>query len=1026
MATNDKKLLTLDHIQYIKDYIDDTNGLTNQRIDTDVMNNIQTAINTAITNIRNDYDAKYAELIDSIADVRENGNADELAELNLRLDALTADANDKVSTLESLNERIIKLSNDVLAISEGIEDGSALSNGQLNDIINTALIESTTISDDMVETPNLYTSNLVALIGKFGTIKADNIDGNGIYGKTIGSNNNILGTTDPKWVINNDGSGYLAQKNIKWNNDGSGDLANNAISWDKFGNVTFGNNVKISFNNVDGADASLSQKVYERMQSYDGELQTYVERYVENNTASKDDINSINNQLSGLTTINENIEELNQLYNACNAAIEEINNSYTTDIEPLKSALNDIDTRIQQAVDDGNLELMEEFENYKTIVTSKINTFDRLYADTYASVLNLQGEIQNIQNSNLDPESITEILNTALINTTEIDNTSISSPTMLAKKIVGLVGKFGTIKASKISGTHIQGYTVSAPLEVKDADGNPVYKTTLDADGNPVYVYETVKNADGTDMLDEEGNPVYVTEYDETLNEDVPVRKKVVKDIDDAAWALKADGSGHLANGKISWDSEGQLNVSGNIGQVNGDKIGPWTLVEESDGKKYITDEERINTFGNDGSFKIGGDNGILGNDNGIQFGDGENGFSLDTNGNLTFGSGVTLSWNNVTDNNNVATKSDIPSLDDYVTKDYLNGDVFTEIGENWIKTADITCKTLDTIPDEEIDKIKIQDNTICCIGNDGKQNLIISSNNVNTELIGEILASTQEYTSNLLYVHDMSFVYLDNSINNFEYTNSTEYTNISTPEKIGYCTKNSKLSFQPCVIPYKVAQTLVNINSNSQYVNNSNWEIVDNCYINLYKYDATNDKWNHVESITLNPTSTFGGVESSNWEELTISMAVASSPSNAYVRRYKQSVSITIEEAGVYGVTISFNANSINCASNTSNNGSTIKSMQCFSTIKVEDNITNFADNYTEIGKDGIITYDGNNLLMCTRNGVEIRSKRLPNSTNFYGLKVCPKGIFVAYGDSSSKEGSWEGWKKLDLIKLKTLFVDE
>jgi hypothetical protein len=261
----------------------------------------------------------------------------------------------------------------------------------------------------------------------------------------------------------------------------------------------------------------------------------------------------------------------------------------------------------------------------------------------------------------------------------------------------------------------------------------------LDEEGNPVYVYETVKNADGTDMLDEEGNPVYVTEYDETINEDVPVRKKVVKDIDDAAWVLKADGSGHLANGKISWDSEGQLNVSGNIGQVNGDKIGPWTLVEEADGKKYITDEERINTFGSDGSFVIGGNNGISKNESNIQFGNSNNGFSIDTNGNLTFGSGVTLSWNNVTDNNNVATKSDIPSLDDYVTEEQLRGTLFTEIGDNWIKTANVICKELDTLPDANIDKINIKDNTIKCVTENGDINLKISSNPINSDFIDSL-----------------------------------------------------------------------------------------------------------------------------------------------------------------------------------------------------------------------------------------------------------------------------------------------
>lgn len=49
-------------------------------------------------------------------------------------------------------------------------------------------------------------------------------------------------------LIRMDGTGYLAQGNIRWKTDGSGSVANGALSWDKSGNVALGSGVIVGGN----------------------------------------------------------------------------------------------------------------------------------------------------------------------------------------------------------------------------------------------------------------------------------------------------------------------------------------------------------------------------------------------------------------------------------------------------------------------------------------------------------------------------------------------------------------------------------------------------------------------------------------------------------------------------------------------------------------------------------------------------------------------------------------------------------
>ena len=66
-----------------------------------------------------------------------------------------------------------------------------------------------------------------------------------------------------------------------------------------------------------------------------------------------------------------------------------------------------------------------------------------------------------------------------------------------------------------------------------------------------------------------------------------------------------------------------------------------------------------------------------------------------------------------------------------------------------------------------------------------------------------------------------------------------------------------------------------------------------------------------------------------------------------------------------------------------------------------------NRSQTYTEIGKDGVIIYDGINFLKLHDSaGVEMVSRENFNSSNFYGWKVSSDGIYYCNGGTD-----WVKW---------------
>lgn len=225
MSNDSKKLLTLGNVEHIKDYIDATSGKIMYYIDEEFKDVVNTKIEQAKGELNNSFIAKTTEITNKITLLEQTtGNKNEINELKLQLDVVKAD-NDAMNTaLESLSKELETGLNDV--------SGSIMSAGQINDLVSTALINSVNISDDAVEAPTVYTQNLVALIGKFGQIKAANIVGSEISGKTVKS-------TSGSWELNNNGAGKLANGNITWNENGD---------------VIFGPNVKLNWSNIEGSD----------------------------------------------------------------------------------------------------------------------------------------------------------------------------------------------------------------------------------------------------------------------------------------------------------------------------------------------------------------------------------------------------------------------------------------------------------------------------------------------------------------------------------------------------------------------------------------------------------------------------------------------------------------------------------------------------------------------------------------------------------------------------------------------------
>jgi hypothetical protein len=158
--------------------------------------------------------------------------------------------------------------------------------------------------------------------------------------------------------------------------------------------------------------------------------------------------------------------------------------------------------------------------------------------------------------------------------------------------------------------------------------------------------------------------------------------------------------------------------------QITADKINALDITAKDISATTLTGKTIKSTDGNweinnAGTFKLGGSNGINKSSatGGIQFGTTTNGFNLDANGKLTFGSNVKLSWGNVSDRPTIPTESSI-----------------TTITNNAISTANLDAGkiTTGTLSTDRLDVNNLTVKKLNTTGSNTGARIAVEGNNIN------------------------------------------------------------------------------------------------------------------------------------------------------------------------------------------------------------------------------------------------------------------------------------------------------
>ena len=322
------------------------------------------------------------------------------------------------------------------------------------------------------------------------------------------------------------------------------------------------------------------------------------------------------------------------------------------------------------------------------------------------------------------------------------------------------------------------------------------------------------------------------------------------------------------------------------------------------------------------------------------------------------------------------------------------------------ITTAQITGSLTTDILETNPDKIHISNNYIHCINNDGKKNLIISSNELDVDFIDAILATNndEQYsvspstitTCKCTNSGNGTFVDTGTSSISYSYTNADEWKfNLGKIKEIGYMFKGASLSLSANL--QGVQTTSENYNSQQANVSAAaDWLINDNFYIDLYKYNNSTNTWDLISTKYIAPKS--GSFNQSNWMDA-VKPYQSTTNGTAKYKIMKSGLSFDITSNGKYGIVSRFPAHAI-CSKTVS----TVQSLLLQYSIKISNNDAP-SHTYTEIGKNGIVTYDGTNSFRLTENGIEMRSN-IPESNNFYGIRITNQGMYYCNG-----ENKWVVW---------------
>ena len=310
------------------------------------------------------------------------------------------------------------------------------------------------------------------------------------------------------------------------------------------------------------------------------------------------------------------------------------------------------------------------------------------------------------------------------------------------------------------------------------------------------------------------------------------------------------------------------------------------------------------------------------------------------------------------------------------------------------INTDGLTVNMLNTNPKGSGDIIQISDNHIYCFATNGDKNLIISSDNIDSGIIGGILANSSNGSDSATFLSNITLK--SGKYGNYTYSNDKEWyssvdnSGVSKVNSIGYCINGASLSIKISVRAYTSTSTNYNPLVSTSTILAADWNICGNVNIYLYKKNI-DGTWSLKDKISSPATKIQYGLTINNW----IDTGAVVGTNHMYKQHNELSYLIT--NPGEYGLKISFDANALQFNSNA-------KSLYGGYDIEISNNTT--PSTYTEIGKDGIVVYDGMNALKLDSAGVEMRARKTENGSSFYGWKVTSSGIYYCNGGTT-----WTQW---------------
>lgn len=207
-----------------KDGVDGTNGQDGAQgekgepgeiTEEDKTEIINAAAAQALTNIEGAYYTK--EEIDTLKQSLNTA-------INTGDEKAIADAEAALNTANSFNASLASLKSKFVVNEDGtvgVLKNDSLNPSDIYDLSVAALGDDIADSEGELHENALFAKQIVSVISTFGTVKADNITGNTISGKTLQSDTSVSDSdADPTWQLNNDGSGHLANKHISWTSEG--------------------------------------------------------------------------------------------------------------------------------------------------------------------------------------------------------------------------------------------------------------------------------------------------------------------------------------------------------------------------------------------------------------------------------------------------------------------------------------------------------------------------------------------------------------------------------------------------------------------------------------------------------------------------------------------------------------------------------------------------------------------------------------------------------------------------------------